>query len=46
MKMQIGNRIADITIISKDENYVWLNINEQTFSREYREIYDKRINSL
>ncbi len=46
MEMQIRNRIADIVIISKDRDYVWLNIDEQTFSRKYRERYDKRINSL
>ena len=31
MEMQIGNRIADITIISKDGDYVQLNIDGQTF---------------
>lgn len=46
MEMQIRNRIADIVIISKDRDYVWLNTDDLISSREYRERYDKRINSL
>lgn len=46
MEMQIRKHIADIVIISKDGDYVWLNTDELISSREYRERYDKRINSL
>lgn len=46
MEMQIENHIADIIIISKDGNYVWINTDELAFSREYRESYNKRLNPL
>ncbi|WP_373142490.1 hypothetical protein [Bacteroides caccae] len=34
MEMQVGNHLADISIISKDEHCVWLDIERQVFDAD------------